>query len=329
MLKVCIFGGGAIGGFIAGHLARSRLCEVSVVARGRTLDAIRANGIRVVTPSEEFSVRVDARPDARELGVQDYVFVTLKAHQVDGAVDQIASLMDGNTIVLPPTTSIPYYFFHGWPGRLKDRQMPRIDPAGRQWRGLPPRQVLGCVSWIGAHSIEPGVIAQDGAKAGCPIGELDGSRSERVTRLSELLNASGIASKVNEDIRAAIWVKFVNSLCWNPVAVLTQGTLGEMRDAGDVVPVVKAMMREADGLAQQLGIAVGPDPDKRIAMTLSAPHHKMSMLQDLEARRPLELDALLESLHAVRELADVRTPILDSILALARLRAKTARSAIA
>ena len=124
-----------------------------------------------------------------------------------------------------------------------------IDPVGRQWLALPPQQVLGCVYWIGAHSIEPGVIAQDGAKAGCPLGELDGSRSTRANRLSELLSASGIASKVSDDIRSAIWIKFVNSLCWNPVAVLTQATLGEMRDAGDVVPIIKAMMREADALA--------------------------------------------------------------------------------
>ncbi|SOE89183.1 2-dehydropantoate 2-reductase [Caballeronia arationis] len=324
MLKVCIFGGGAIGGYIAGHLARSGLCEVSVVARGATLDAIRSNGIRVVTPAEDFTVRVNARSDSRELGVQDYVFITLKAHQVGGALDQIGHLMDRSTVVLPPTTGIPYYFFHAARGALKDRQMQRIDPAGRQWLALPPQQVLGCVYWIGAHPVEPGVIAQDGAKAGCPIGELDGSRSARVDRLSELLSASGIASKVNDDIRSAIWIKFVNSLCWNPVAVLTQATLGEMRDAGDIVAIVKAMMLEADALAQRLDIAIGPDPDKRIAMTLSATHHKMSMLQDLEAGRALELDALTESLYAVRELAEMRTPVLDSILAMARLRAQTA-----
>ena len=112
MLKVCIFGGGAIGGYIAGHLARAGLCEVSMVARGATLDAIRSNGIRVVTPVETFSVRVDARSDARELGVQDYVFITLKAHQVEGALEQISNLINHNTVVLPPTTGIPYYFFH-------------------------------------------------------------------------------------------------------------------------------------------------------------------------------------------------------------------------
>ncbi|MGF6507362.1 ketopantoate reductase family protein [Paraburkholderia sp. 32] len=317
MLKVCIFGGGAIGGYIAGHLARAGQCEVSVVARGETLEAIRSQGLRVITASEDFTVRVNAVGDARELGVQDYVFVTLKTHQVDDALEQIRSLMDARTVVLPPTTGIPYYFF-------PDRQMPVLDPGARQWQAIPPAQVLGCVYWIGAHVVAPGVVAQDGAKAGCPLGELDGRHSERAGRLSELLGASGIPAKLNDNIRAAIWVKFVNSLCWNPVAMLTQGTLGEMRDAANVVLLVRTMMREADALAVAMGLEVGPDPDRRIALTLSAPHHKMSMLQDLEAGRPLELEPLQRSLEAVRELADMRTPTLDTVLALAGLREGTA-----
>lgn len=202
--------------------------------------------------------------------------------------------------------------------------MPALDPGARQWHAIPSEQVLGCVYWIGAHVVAPGVVSQDGAKAGCPIGELDGRRSERVERLSELLGASGIPAKVNDNIRAAIWVKFVNSLCWNPVAMLTQGTLGEIRDAAEVVSIVRTMMREADALAAALKLDVGPDPDKRIALTLSAPHHKMSMLQDLEAGRPLELEPLQRSLEAVRELTGLHTPTLDTVLAMARLREATA-----
>jgi 2-dehydropantoate 2-reductase len=314
MLKVCIFGGGAIGGYLAAHLARAGQCELSVVARGKTLDAIRTNGLRVTTASDEFSVSIHATSDTRELGPQDYVFLTLKAHQVDNALEQIAPLIGPNTTILPPTTGIPYYFFHALPGRFNGTQLPALDRDGSQWRAVPPAQVLGCVYWIGAHASAPGVIVQDGAKAGCPIGELDGSDSERVRVLSELLCASGIAAKVNEDIRSAIWVKFVNSLCFNPVALLTQATLGEMA--------------EADTVAAQLGLRIGPTPDKRIAMTLSAPHHKMSMLQDLEAGRALELEPLSRSIGAVRDLAGVATPTLDMVLAMADLRAVTATNAI-
>jgi 2-dehydropantoate 2-reductase len=327
MQRICIFGGGAIGGYLAAHLARAGQCEVSVVARGRTLDAVRRHGLSVKTASDAFTVHVRATSDTRELGEQDYVFITLKAHQVDGALEQIAPLIGPHTTVLPPTTGIPYYFFHALPGRFDGTQLPAIDRDGRQWRVMPPEQVLGCVYWIGAHASAPGVIVQDGTKAGCPVGELDGSDSERARALSELLCASGIDAKVNKDIRSAIWVKFVNSLSFNPVALLTQGTLGEMAEAGGVLSVVRAMMSEADAIAAQLGLSIGPSPDRRIALTVSALHHKMSMLQDLEAGRPLELDPLARSIRALRELTDVATPTLDMVLAMAQLRAVTATHA--
>ncbi|MEX3855860.1 ketopantoate reductase family protein [Paraburkholderia sp. BR10923] len=328
MLRVCIFGGGAIGGYLAAHLTRAGRCEVSVVARGRTLDAIRSHGLRVRTASEAFTVPVRATSDTRELGVQDYVFITLKAHQVEGALEQIAPLIGPDTAVLPPTTGIPYYFFHAFPGPFDGRQLPALDREGRQWRVIPPTQVLGCVYWIGAHASAPGVIVQDGAKAGCPIGELDGSDSPRVRALSELLCASGIDSKVNKDIRSAIWMKFVNSLAFNPVALLTQGTLGEMAEASGVLNIVRTMMTEADAMAVQLGLAIGPAPDRRIALTVSASNHKMSMLQDLEAGRPLELEPLSRSIRALRDLKDVATPVLDAVLAMAQLRSVTAAHAI-
>lgn len=327
MLKVCIFGGGAIGGYLAAHLARAGLCEVSVVARGKTLDALQTQGLTVTTASDTFTVRVRATSDARELGQQDYVFLTLKAHQVDGALEQMAPLIGPHTAILPPTTGIPYYFFHALQGRFNDRKLPELDRDGRQWRALPPKQVLGCVYWIGAHVRAPGAIEQDGAKAGCPVGELDGSDSARVHALSALLSDSGIPSKVNSDIRSAIWVKFVNSLCFNPVAVLTQGTLGAIADAEGVLPVVKAMMCEADAVAAQLGLAIGPSPDKRIALTVSAADHKMSMLQDLEAGRSLELESLTRSIRAVSDLAKVATPTIDMVLAMAHLRAIVAAHA--
>lgn len=318
MTKVCIFGGGAIGGYIAGHLARKGDCEVSVVARGATLDAMRTSGVRVTTPEGSFTAPVRAVADVRELGPQDYVFLTLKAHQLDAALGDVAQLIDRRTTVIPPTTGIPYYFFHGAEGDLRDRQMPLVDPGGRQWATLPPEQAVGCVYWIGAHTEAPGVMAQDGARAGCPVGELDGSRSERVTRLATLLSDSGIPSKVNEDIRAAIWLKFVNSLCWNPVAALTLARVGAISDAAG--GVVRTMMAEADALAAALGVTVRQPPEKRIALTASAPMHKMSMLQDLEAGRPLELDVLDQSFRALKELADEPTPVLEAVLSLARLR---------
>jgi 2-dehydropantoate 2-reductase len=321
-VKICIYGAGAIGGHIAGHLARKGECEVSVVARGKTLQAIRERGLRVIAPEDDFTVPVHAVEHAEELPRQDYVFLSLKAHQVDPVLPKIRLLMDEETVVLPPTTGIPYYFFHDPKNAAQSLQLEALDPGGRQWDTIPPRQAMGIVYWIGAHAEAPGVVKQDGAKAGCPIGELDGSLSPRVTRLSEALASAGIHAPVRTNIRGDIWVKFVNSLCWNPVAILTLARLGEIGGRPDTIGIVRRMMEEADALAAKLDLAVPQPPEKRIALTLSAAHHKMSMLQDLEQGRPLELGALASSIEAVAAVADMPTPLIDDILALAKLRAE-------
>ncbi|NIF55143.1 2-dehydropantoate 2-reductase [Burkholderia sp. Ax-1724] len=322
-IRIAMVGAGAIGGYIAGHLARVARAEVSVVARGRTLAALHAAGLHITTPRETFSVAVNAVDDPRELGPQDYIFLTLKAHQVDSVLDTIAPLIGARTTVLPPTTGIPYYFFYGQQGAVADSRLTLLDPDDRHWRAMPPAQALGVAYWIGAHSPEPGHVVQDGERAACPVGEIDGSRSERVVCLSELLSDAGIYAPVRENIRGDIWVKFVNSLCWNPVAVLTLARLGEMTEARGVLPVVKAMMEEADAIGRQLGVDIPQVPDKRIAVTLGARAHKMSMLQDLEHGRPLELDVLTRSIDALRTLAAIPTPTVDTVLALAQLRARS------
>lgn len=324
-IRIAVVGAGAIGGFIAGHLARAGRAEVSIVARGSTLAALRANGLRVTTPRETFSTAVNAVDDARALGPQDYVFLTLKAHQVDGALGTIAPLIGTGTTVLPPTTGIPYYFFRGRKGAFAGSRLTSIDPGDRHWQAMPPSQVLGIAYWIGVHSPVPGCVVQDGERAACLVGEIDGSRSPRVERLSELLIETGIHAPVRDNIRGDIWVKFVNSLCWNPVAVLTLARLGEMAGASGVMSIIRAMMEEADAIGRQLGVEIPQAPAKRIALTLSAATHKMSMLQDLEHGRPLELDVLARSIGALSALAGKSAPTIDMILALSQLCANSAR----
>jgi 2-dehydropantoate 2-reductase len=322
-MKVCIYGGGAIGGYIAGHLARAGECEVSVVARGKTLEAIRSRGLSVTTPQGSFTVYPRATDNAAELGPQDYVFITLKAQQFGAALEQIAPLLGAHTAVIPPTTGIPYWFFHQLIGPYRDRQLDAIDRGGRQWSAFHPSRVIGCVYWIGAHSNAPGCVAQDGAQASCPIGEPDGSESERVTRLAALLTNGGINSRVKRDIRGDIWVKAINSLCWNPVAALTLARMGEIGALPEAVELIRSMMVEADAVGMALGMAVPYTPEKRITVTLSAPAHKMSMLQDMEAGRQLEWGAIEASFRAVRDLSAIATPTLDTVMALMKLRAGT------
>jgi 2-dehydropantoate 2-reductase len=320
-LKVCIFGAGAIGGHIAGHLARAGECEVSLVARGRTRDALRAHGLTVVTPQRTFTVRPTVTDRARDLGPQDVVFVTLKTQQFEDALDDITSLLHETTAVLPPTTAIPYWFFHGVAGPHRDRRLPALDPEGRQWRAIDPSRVIGCVYWIGAHIAEPGTVVQDGPGAGCPIGEPSGASSERVRALSRLLCNSGIDAKVRGDIREAIWLRAVNSLCWNAVAVLTRETVAALGASHGTMRLIRAMMEEADAVGSALGLQVPVSIDKRIAVTLRAGEHKMSMLQDVERGRALEWDPLARSFGALRDLTSVPTPLIDTVTTLMSARA--------
>lgn len=324
-MKICIFGAGAIGGYLAAHLAQVTGVEVSVVARGEHLAAIRQRGLRLVTPKGELQASVQATDRPQELGAQDLVILALKSHQVTPALLGVQALLGPDTAVVPPTTGIPYWYFHGLPGPFANRPIERLDPQGLQWRALAPERVIGCVYWVASEVTAPGVIHHDGSLSRFPIGEPDGTSSPRVKRFARAMAEAGLDAPVVPDIRAWIWAKMISSLCWNPVAVLTTATLAEMNARPEVVAIVRAMMVEADALAGRLGVAQLPlSIDQRIAAARNAGAHKMSMLQDLERGRPLEIDVLVDSITAMRELARSATPTIDTAYALLRLRASKA-----
>lgn len=318
-MKICIFGGGAIGGYIAGHLARARNCDASMVARGSNLAAVRDQGLEVRTPTGSFVARPAVTDDPASLGPQDAVLLTLKAHQLPSALPQLASLIGPQTMILPPTTGIPAAMLSSLTGKVAS--VSPLDPDGAQGRAMPVDQVLGIVYWIGAHLEAPGVVHQDGPVATCMVGELDGTLSDRAQALAACLTDAGIKTPVRPNIRADIWIKFVNSLCWNPVAVLTGATNGAIGTDGDALNTVAAMMREVDAIAERLGLHIAVPIEKRLSVTRSAPAHKMSMLQDFEAGRPLEIEILKQSLQAVKDMAGMATPTLDTVLSLMALRA--------
>lgn len=325
MIKVCIFGAGAIGGHIAGHLARAGNCEVSMIARGANLAAIRDRGLTIDAPGGSFTTRPLVTSDPATLGPQDYILLTLKAHQLDAALPMLTPLIGPETAILPPTTGLPAAFLYGLAGVFGGQTLAAVDPTGIQMRTMAPERVLGIVYWIGAHNEAPGHVRQDGARATCMVGELDGVASSRAVRLAELMTVSGIHTPVRADIRADIWIKFVNSLVWNPVAVLTGATIGSIAADPAAIGTVRNLMEEADTVADALGLGISVPPEKRIAVTSSAPRHKMSMLQDLEHGRPLEIDALERSIRAVCEIAGVSTPAVDAVLSLAALRSVIAQ----
>lgn len=318
--KICVYGAGAIGSHIAGHLARSGRADVSVVDHEHNVAAIRERGIRVVTPTEDFTVRVNASTDPAALGVQDYVIVTLKIQQAVTSLAEIAHLVGPATTVIPPSTGIPYYFFHALKGRYENTRLPEVDPDGRQWLALPPQQVLPMVFWVGAHRLAPGVTQQDGADGRYPLGELDGSDSDRLHELANLLEAGGLSAPVTKDIRGEIWIKFANSLCGNPIAVLTLADMNGFATSSAVVALFETMLNEVDAIGRDLGVTIPQTVSERMAFTLGTGDHKFSMLQDLESGKPLEIEAFAQSLAAVKRVSGFRTPACDAVLALTELR---------
>ena len=273
------------------------------------------------TPASEWQVSVAATDRPEELGPQDVVFVALKQHQVAPALPGLATLLGPQTAVVPPTTGIPYWYFHGLPGPFEGRRIERLDPGGMQWQTLGPQRALGCVYWVATEVVEPGVIHHDGKLLRFPIGEPDGSRSARLQRLADAMNAAGLNAPVVPDIRAWIWVKMISSLSWNPLAVLTLATLDRLTATPEVLALIRRMMREAEVVAEHLGVREWPNTiDDRIAAARTAGAHKMSMLQDVERGRPPEIDVLHDSVAAMRELAGVATPTIDEVYALLRMK---------
>jgi len=320
-MKVCIFGAGAIGGYIGAHLARVPGIEVSVVGRGPQLAAIKEHGLRVIGSDAAFSAKVRATDCPQELGPQDYVFITLKSHQVEPALAGIKPLIGPQTAVIPPTTGIPFWYFYGQQGPFANRRLDALDPGGRQWDTLGPERALGCVFWVATEVEAPGIIRHDGAGASFPIGEPDDTNSPRLERLAQVMQEAGLKAPVTTNIRGWLWIKMISSLCWNPVATLGCATLGQVHEHPDAIELVRRMMAEAEEVATALRVTLPVGREKRIASTKLANGHKMSMLQDLERGRPLEIDALADSIRTMREIAGVATPTIDLVLTLLRLRA--------
>lgn len=324
-MKICIFGGGSVGGLIAAKLTQVQGVHVSVVARGAQLAALKTNGLELHSPTGDVRCRPFVTDRPEELGPQDYVFITLKSHQLLPAIPQLLPLIGPDTVILPPTTGIPYWYFHGLPGQ-SSQSVGRLDPGGALWAALPPEQVLGVVYWFASEATAPGVIHHDGSSVRMPIGEPDGSLSLRARRLSEVLVTAGFDSPAVTDIRSWIWIKMISSLAWNPVAVLTRATLGNLNADPVIVAAVATMMAEADAVAAKLG-AVAPMPvADRIAIARNAAGHKMSMLQDVERGRPLELEILVDSIEVMRDLAGLPTPTIDLIYAMLKLHVANAVS---
>ena len=323
-MKVCVYGAGAIGGYLAAELASAGV-DVTLIARGPHLKALRDKGLTLLTGDEQRVVRFTCTDDPAEAGPQDYIIVTLKAHSVSPIVDQMTPLLGANTTIVTAQNGILWWYFYKLSGPWEDRQLVSADPGGEIWRILKPERALACVVYPSCEIVEPGVIRHLSGNR-FMLGEPDGSRSERAQVLSRVLTAAGLKAPVRPRIRDDIWLKLCGNASFNPVSVLTLGTLQEMCEDTDVRAVIRNIMTEAMAVAERLGVKFKVDVETRIGWGADVGPHKTSMLQDLERGRPLEIDALVGSVAETGRLVEVPTPTIDTVLALVRLRARIADS---
>jgi 2-dehydropantoate 2-reductase len=321
-MKVCIFGAGAIGGYMGVKLAKAG-ADVSLVARGPHLAAMQEKGLTLIEEGETTTVPVTASDDPAALGVQDYVIVTLKAHSVPPVVSKMAPLIGPNTTIVSGVNGVPWWYFHKLEGTHEGTRLQSVDPGNVQWDGFGPDRVLGCVVYPAAEVIEPGVIKHiEGNRFS--LGEPDGSKSERALALSKILSNAGLKAPVRPKLRDEIWVKLWGNLSFNPISALTHATLDVLCTDEGTRAVARNMMVEAQEIAERLGVKFPIDVDRRIAGGAAVGAHRTSMLQDLDQKRPLEIDALVASVQELGRVTDVATPTIDTVLGLIRLRARTA-----
>jgi 2-dehydropantoate 2-reductase len=320
-MKICIYGAGAVGGHIAGRLAGTE-AEVSLIARGEQLAAIRQNGLRVETRDGTLLSHPVATDRPADLGPQDIVIVAVKAPALPFIAEGIKSLLHDDSLVLFVMNGIPWWYFHSHGGDLDGTQLRRLDPEGTLWDLIGPERAVGAVAYTACTLIEPGVVRAENARNRLIIGRPDGNTDPILGTLASLLNYTGLEVSVTTKIRDAIWAKLVMNLIGGSLATLSASPMKDVLNKPAIAGTAKAMADEGVAIARALGCDPG-DPDKGLAK-LATSNHLQSIAQDLLAGRPMEIDGLFRVPLDLAELAQVPTPNLDLIIELATQRARAA-----
>jgi 2-dehydropantoate 2-reductase len=320
-MRICIYGAGAIGGYLGVQLALGGE-EVTLIARGPHLEAMRAHGVRLLIGGEERIAHPPCTEDPAEVGEQDYVIVTLKAHSAPRIVDAMQPLLGSETAVVSAINGVPWWYFHGIGGPWEGTRLESVDPGGVQWEGIGPERAIGCVVYPATEIVEPGVIRHlDGNRFS--LGEPNGEKTPRVRALADALIRAGFRAPVRR-IRDELWVKLWGNLSFNPISALTLATLDVVATDEGTRAVAKAMMLEGEEIGQKLGVRFPVDVEKRIDGAAAVGAHRTSMLQDLQLGRAMEIDALVTAVQEMGRLVGVPTPTIDVVLALVRQRARIA-----
>ena len=319
-MKICIYGAGAVGGVMAAWLARAGH-DVSVVARGTHLEAIRRSGLRVRSNNEVTTHAVTAEADAAKLGPQDYVIVTVKAQSLGDVAQNIHPLVGGQTSIVTAMNGVPWWFFDRLPFRNGKERLESLDPEGKLSRAMPTERLVGCVIHMAASTPEPGLVSQNMGRR-LIVGEPGGRNTERTQRIADALKNAGFELVVTNSIEKEFWVKLLGNVSFNPVSALTVSTADRLIQSAEVKDYMIKIMREVLAIGRAVGVDADIDPEARIDMARALGKFKTSMLQDLEAGKSLEIDGLLAGTLEIARKAGVQAPYTESLFGLVRARAQ-------
>jgi 2-dehydropantoate 2-reductase len=321
-VKVCIFGAGAIGGYIGAKLAMAGE-EVTLIARGPHLEAMKARGLTLIEDGKTHVVHPRVTADSREAGPQDYVFLSVKAHALGTIADAVQPLLGEKTALVPAINGVPWWYFYQLPGPYAGTRVEAVDPGGVLWEKLPPARVIGCIVYPATDLVEPGVVQHQYSNR-FDIGEPDGSKSERAQILSKMMIKAGLRAPVRQSIRDNLWVKLWGNLSFNMLCALTMSSLDQVIANAGTKALARTMMLEGQAVAESLGVKFPIDVDARIAGAAEVGVHKPSTLIDLERGRPMEIDPLLGAVVELGRLTKTPMPACETVLPIIRLRAKAA-----
>lgn len=319
-MKVCIYGAGAIGGWIGGTLARAG-CSVSVVARGATLDALQLHGLRLRQDGRLHSYGVASSASPEEFGVQDLVVLAVKAPSLPEVIEHITPLIGPQTLVLTAMNGVPWWFLQGFGGALANRRLISVDPDGALARAIPTAHIIGCVVYSSCSVDEPGLVNHHHGNR-LILGEPSGEKTARLRDLAAMLEKAGFEITVSEQIQKDIWFKLWGNMTVNPISALTGATTDLIMADELVRGFISSVMLEAREIGARIGIEIDQQPEDRHQITRQLGAVKTSMLQDVEAGKALELDALVAAVRELGQLTGVATPFTDALLGLARLKAQ-------
>ena len=321
-MKITVFGAGAIGGFMGARLALAGH-DVTLIARGPHLAAMRERGLKLISGDKTEVARPRCTDDPRKAGAQDYVILSVKAHALPGIASAVQPLLGEHTTLVPAVNGVPWWYFYKHGGPYDGTRLQTVDPGGVLWEKLPPSRVIGCIVYPATDLVEPGVVEHSYSNR-FEIGEPDGSKSERAQAFSRAMIDAGFRCPIRARIRDNLWVKLWGNLSFNMICALTMSGLESVTADPGTRAVARQMMVEAQAVAEKLGVNFPLDVDARIAGAADVGVHKPSTLVDLERGRPMEIDPILGAVVEMGRLVDLPTPTCDTVLSLVRQRARAA-----